>query len=59
MLVVAAGTTTGMMLANITAVFLGHGITQVLPIKGLRVAAALVYLALGVWGLAAAFGWVH
>jgi putative Ca2+/H+ antiporter (TMEM165/GDT1 family) len=58
-LVVAAGTTTGMMLANIPAVFLGHGVTRVLPIKALRAAAALVYLGLGAWGLAAAAGWVR
>jgi Ca2+/H+ antiporter, TMEM165/GDT1 family len=58
-LLVAAGTTTGMMLANIPAVFLGHGITRVLPIKALRIAAALVYLALGLWGLATAAGWVR
>jgi putative Ca2+/H+ antiporter (TMEM165/GDT1 family) len=55
---VAAGTTTGMMLANIPAVFLGHGITRVLPIKALRIVAALVYLALGLWGLATAAGWI-
>jgi putative Ca2+/H+ antiporter (TMEM165/GDT1 family) len=56
---VAAGTTTGMMLANIPAVFLGHGVTRILPIKALRIAAALVYLALGLWGLATALGWVR
>jgi putative Ca2+/H+ antiporter (TMEM165/GDT1 family) len=53
---VAAGTTTGMMLANIPAVFLGHAVTRVLPIGALRIGAALVYLALGLWGLAAAAG---
>jgi Ca2+/H+ antiporter, TMEM165/GDT1 family len=58
-LVVAAGTTTGMMLANIPAVFLGHGVTRVLPIRGLRIAAALLYLLLGLWGLVAALGWVR
>jgi len=58
-LVVASGTTTGMMLANIPAVFLGHGITRVLPLQWLRIAAALLYLALGLWGLAATFGLVH
>jgi len=57
-LVVAAGTTTGMMLANIPAVFLGHAVTRVLPVNTLRVAAALVYLALGIWGIAAAAHWV-
>ena len=56
---VAAGTTTGMMLANIPAVFLGHGVTRVLPVKALRIAAALVYLGLGFWGLASAAGWVR
>ena len=56
-LIVAAGTTTGMMLANIPAVLLGHHVTRVLPIKALRIAAALLYLALGAWGLAAAAGW--
>jgi putative Ca2+/H+ antiporter (TMEM165/GDT1 family) len=57
-LIVAAGTTTGMMLANIPAVLLGHSVTKVLPIRTLRIAAALLYLALGLWGLAAAAGWL-
>ena len=57
--IVAAGTTTGMMLANIPAVFLGHGGTKVLPISALRVGAAVVYLILGLWGVAAALGWVR
>ncbi len=56
---VAAGTTTGMMLANIPAVFLGHAATRVLPIALLRYAAAAVYLALGLWGLAMTLGWVR
>ena len=57
-LIVAAGTTTGMMLANIPAVLLGHNVTRILPVKWLRWAAALVYLALGVWGVATTAGWV-
>jgi putative Ca2+/H+ antiporter (TMEM165/GDT1 family) len=57
-LIVAAGTTTGMMLANIPAVFLGHAVTRVLPINALRIAAAVVYLGLGLWGIAATAGWV-
>jgi putative Ca2+/H+ antiporter (TMEM165/GDT1 family) len=57
-LVVAAGTSTGMMLANIPAVFLGHAITRVLPVNTLRIAAALVYLGLGVWGIATAAHWI-
>jgi len=58
-LIVAAGTTTGMMLANIPAVFLGHNVTKVLPIKYLRYAAAALYLGLGLWGVAATAGWVR
>ena len=57
-LLVAAGTTTGMMIANIPAVLLGRRVTRFLPIGLLRVAAALVYLALGVWGVASAAGWI-
>jgi Ca2+/H+ antiporter, TMEM165/GDT1 family len=57
--IVAAGTTTGMMLANIPAVFLGHNVTKVLPISALRIGAAAVYLILGLWGVAAALGWVR
>jgi putative Ca2+/H+ antiporter (TMEM165/GDT1 family) len=58
-LLVAAGTTTGMMLANLPAVFLGHTITRAAPVAILRIAAALVYLGLGLWGLASAAGWVR
>ena len=58
-LIVAAGTTTGMMLANIPAVFLGHAVTRVLPIHALRIAAAVLYLGLGLWGVASTAGWVH
>lgn len=55
---VAAGTTTGMMLANIPAVFLGHNITRILPIRYLQIAAALIYLALGLWSIAETAGWI-
>jgi putative Ca2+/H+ antiporter (TMEM165/GDT1 family) len=58
-LVVTAGTTAGMMLANIPAVWLGHRVTRVLPIGALKIAAALVYLALGLWGVAQTAGWVR
>lgn len=58
-LLVAAGTTTGMMLANIPAVLLGHGATRRLPLGALRVAAALVYLGLGIWGVVTTAGWVR
>ena len=57
-LLVTAGTTTGMMLANIPAVLLGHKFSQKLPIEALRIAAAAVYVALGLWGMASALGLV-
>ena len=58
-LIVAAGTTTGMMAANIPAVLLGQAVTRVLPIAALRVSAALLYLGLGIWGFATAAGWLR
>lgn len=57
--IVAAGTTTGMMIANIPAVFLGQAVTRVLPIHALRIGAAVVYLALGLWGIATTAGWLR
>ncbi|HLY79178.1 MAG TPA: TMEM165/GDT1 family protein, partial [Caulobacteraceae bacterium] len=57
--IVAAGTTTGMMIANIPAVFLGHAVTRVLPIRALQIAAALLYLGLGVWAIATTAGWIR
>ena len=48
---VAAGTTLGMMAANIPAVYLGEAATRVLPLKYVRLGAALIFLALGVWAL--------
>jgi putative Ca2+/H+ antiporter (TMEM165/GDT1 family) len=58
-LIVAAGTTTGMMIANIPAVFLGHAVTRILPIRALQIAAALLYLGLGLWAIATTAGWIH
>lgn len=53
-LVVAAGTTLGMMLANVPAVFLGEAATKVVPLKYVRIAAAVVFALIGVSVLAAA-----
>ena len=58
-LIVAAGTTTGMMLANTPAVLLGHAVTRWLPIRALQIAAALLYLGLGLWAIATTAGWVR
>ena len=48
---VAAGTTAGMMLANIPAVFFGEAATRVAPLKYIRFAAALIFVGLGAWTL--------
>ncbi|HEY4133796.1 MAG TPA: TMEM165/GDT1 family protein [Alphaproteobacteria bacterium] len=53
-LLVAAGTTIGMMLANVPAVFLGEAATRVIPLKYVRIGAALIFFFLGLWGLAEA-----
>jgi putative Ca2+/H+ antiporter (TMEM165/GDT1 family) len=56
-LAVAAGTTLGMMLVNGPAVFLGEGIVRRVSLKAARTAAALLFLALGLWQLASTLGW--
>lgn len=55
---VTIGTTLGMMLANVPAVFLGEAATKVVPLKYVRMGAALIFLGLGLFGLAQALGWV-
>ena len=45
---VVAGTTLGMMLANIPAVIVGARIAGKLPVKAIRITAAIVFVALGV-----------
>jgi putative Ca2+/H+ antiporter (TMEM165/GDT1 family) len=52
---VAAGTTLGMMLANVPAVLLGEAAARVVPLRYVRVGAALIFLVLGAWVLASAF----
>ncbi len=46
---VVAGTTAGMLLANVPVVLLGSRFANRLPLKAARIAAALVFLALGLW----------
>jgi putative Ca2+/H+ antiporter (TMEM165/GDT1 family) len=48
---VATGTTLGMMAANIPAVVFGEAATRIVPLKYVRISAALVFLALGIWML--------
>jgi putative Ca2+/H+ antiporter (TMEM165/GDT1 family) len=46
---VVAGSTLGMMIANAPAVLLGHSFAARLPMKAIRVGAALLFAVLGVW----------
>lgn len=46
---VAAGTTFGMMLANVPAVYLGEKLVQKVSLKLVRIVAASMFLALGIW----------
>ncbi|CAN7355546.1 TMEM165/GDT1 family protein [Phenylobacterium sp. LjRoot219] len=53
---VTAGTTLGMMIANVPAVFLGEAATKVVPLNVVRIVAAAIFAMIGVWVLLAAFG---
>lgn len=57
-LAVAAGTTIGMMIANVPAVFLGEELVRRVSLKATRIAAALLFVALGLWQLTVALGWM-
>ena len=46
---VTGGTTLGMMIANVPAVFLGNELIKRVPLKSVRIVAALLFLALGIW----------
>jgi len=48
-LLVAAGTTLGMMVANVPAVFLSEAAAERLPLKYIRFAAAACFAAIGLW----------
>ena len=48
LVLVTAGTTLGMMLANAPVVFFGDAISRRLPLKFVRMAAAVLFLAMGV-----------
>lgn len=49
--IVTAGTTTGMLLANVPAAYFGHAITRIVPLKAMRYISAAVYVVLGVASL--------
>lgn len=46
---VTIGTTLGMMIANVPAVFLGHRLVERLSLVLMRSIAALLFLAIGIW----------
>ena len=46
---VMIGTTIGMLLANVPAVFLGNALIKRVPLRAVRVVAALLFLAIGLW----------
>jgi putative Ca2+/H+ antiporter (TMEM165/GDT1 family) len=51
---VTAGTTLGMMAANVPAVLLGEAATKVVPLKYVRIGAAVLFGIIGIWVLLAA-----
>lgn len=55
---VMSGTTLGMMIANVPAVFLGNGLVERIPLNTVRIVAALLFLAIGLWLLFQTAGWI-
>lgn len=55
---VMTGTTLGMMIANVPAVFLGNELIKRVPLATVRTVAALLFLAIGLWLLAQTAGWI-
>lgn len=51
---VTLGTTLGMMAANVPAVLFGEAVTKLVPLAYVRIAAALILTATGVWVLVSA-----
>lgn len=58
LLAVTAGTTCGMMLANVPAVLFGEALAKHVPMRALQVGAALIFLLLGLWMIAGLLGWI-
>jgi putative Ca2+/H+ antiporter (TMEM165/GDT1 family) len=44
---VVAGTTVGMMLANVPAVWFGERVTRIVPIRAVHIVSAVIFAALG------------
>jgi putative Ca2+/H+ antiporter (TMEM165/GDT1 family) len=54
-LMVAAGTTLGMLIADAPAVLLGEAATRIVPLRYVRLGAAAIFAVIGIWVLLAAF----
>ena len=55
---VAMGTTLGMMVANVPAVFAGDALVKRVPLNAVRMVAAGLFLLIGLWLLAQTAGWL-
>lgn len=55
---VTMGTTLGMMIANVPAVYLGHMVHERVPLGIVRMIAAGLFLLIGLWVIASTAGWV-
>ena len=58
LLAVTAGTTLGMMVANVPAVLFGEVLAKKVPMRALQIGAALLFLILGLWMIANLAGWI-
>jgi len=54
---VTMGTTLGMMIANVPAVVLGEALVRRIPLHPMRLAAAALFVGLGLWMLGDVLGW--
>lgn len=57
-LLVTLGTTAGMMIANVPAVYLGEALIERISLAWVRRIAAALFVALGLWLLAQSLGWL-
>lgn len=57
-LAVTAGTTLGMMIANVPAVFAGDALTKRVSLKAIRIVAAVLFVAIGLLLAAQTAGWI-
>ena len=55
---VTAGTTLGMMIANVPAVFLGRELIRRVPMRTVHIVAALLFIAIGLWLAIQTSGWI-